>query len=340
MSKLDPLKLVLSVVDQEYPNDISVKEVIKDKGLFRSATKLAERNGLYYYFIYRLKELGVEIPSSEDERWDEENRRLSEFKRTIELLNKVAKDYGICYIIIKVSNATPYIPRDVDIFVRTEDRTRIIKALEDNGMKLEVSDVTETVLRKEGYIEVELYSTICYLGKDFIDGDFLWEFNVKDTLFEIDYSGLNKESNFLLMLIHRLMGHRSMSLLDFLHLKQFRDDINLEKCRKYAIENGWGSVFDMALNKLNEIQEKLYKKDDSVSFPYLYDWDFILKCVSEIDDLQMNKTMFYISLLQDGIVFKLKDSFIYNLLKSFKPARLIISFFTRNVRRMRGDVHG
>ena len=60
MNNLDTMKVVLSVVDPEYPNDIQVEEIAKDKGLLKSAIKLAEKNGLYYYFIYRLKDLGVD----------------------------------------------------------------------------------------------------------------------------------------------------------------------------------------------------------------------------------------------------------------------------------------
>ena len=342
MNKLDPMKVVLSVVDPEYPNDIQVEEIAKDKGLLKSAIKLAERNGLYYYFIYRLKELGVDPSFLEKERWKEEERKLSGLKRTITLLNDVSKDYGIEYIIIKACNTIQHIPRDVDIFVRSEDRTRIIKALEDNGMKCIDLDVTETVLRKEGYIDVELYSRICYLGIDFIDESLFWESNIKDMMFGIEYSSLNKEANFLLMLIHRLLGHRSMSLLDFLHMNSLKDDININTCRKYAREKGWESVFDLAVNKLNALYEKIYKEGEVVPFPYLFDRKFMLECVSNINGLKMgrhNKILFSISLIQDGIIHELQDSLLYNLLKYFKPTRTVISFFIRLVKKMRGDTH-
>ena len=342
MNKSEPMKILLSVIDPEYPNDITVEEIAKDRALLKSTIKLAERNGLYYYFIYKLKKLGVDPPLSENNRWKEENQRLSEFKETIKLLNTVSNDYGIDYIIIKACNAIPHIPRDIDIFVRNKDRTKIINALEDNGMKCVISDVTETVLRKEGYIEIELYSKICYLGMDFIDGNFFWESRIKDMMFEMEYSSLNKEANFLLMLIHRLLGHRSMSLLDFLHMKYLRNDINIDVCRRHAYEKGWGSVFDLALNELNILYEKIYKEGSVVHFPYLYDRNFMLKCVSEIDGLRMgkrNKIIFHLSLIQDRFIHELKDSFSYNLLKSFKPSRVVITFFIRRVKKMRGDMH-
>ena len=342
MNRLDPMKVVLSVVDPEYPNDIHVDEIVKNRDLLKKSIKLAEKNGLYYYFILKLKELNIDLSFLGEERWDKENQKLSEFKETMMLLNKVSKEYGIDYIIIKACNAIPHIPRDVDIFVRNEDRAKIIKALEDNGMKCVISDVTETVLRKAGYIDVELYSKICYLGIDFIDGSFFWKSNIKDVMFDVEYSGLNKEANFLLMRIHRLLGHRSMSLLDFLHINSLKNDINVEACRRYAREKGWGFVFDLAVNKLNALYEKIYKEGEVVPFPYLFDRKFMLECVSNINGLKMgkrNKIIFHLSLIQDRIIHELKDSFSYNLLKSFKPTRILINFFTRRVRKMRGDMH-
>ena len=47
MNKLDPMEIVLSVVDQAYPNNIQVKEMSKNRDLLKAAIKLAERNGLY-----------------------------------------------------------------------------------------------------------------------------------------------------------------------------------------------------------------------------------------------------------------------------------------------------
>ena len=48
MNKLDPMEILLSVVDPEYPNDIQVEEIVKNRRLLKAAIKLAERNGLYY----------------------------------------------------------------------------------------------------------------------------------------------------------------------------------------------------------------------------------------------------------------------------------------------------
>jgi len=339
MNDLDRMKVVLSVVDPEYPNGIQVDEIAKNRHLLKSAIKLAERNGLYYYFIYRLKEQGVDLPLAERARWNKENQKLSEFKETIKLLNKVSKDYGIEYIIIKACNTIPHIPRDIDIFVQNEDRAKIIKALEDNGMKCIQSGIAETSLKGD-YMKVDVYTEICYIGADFMDGSFLRQSSIKDEVFGIEYSGLNNEADFLLMLVHSLFGHRSMSLLDFLHMAHLRENINVSVCKNYAHKRGWGSVFDLALDKVDNLYKRIYNEEEIIRFPYVFDWNFILKCISMVEGLNMrkhNKIFLYISLIQDRVGYELKDTPLYNLLKSYEPVRNMMNSLTASVKSMRGD---
>ena len=50
-----------------------------------------------------------------------------------------------------------------------------------------------------------------------------------------------------------------------------------------------------------------------------------------------NKIFLHISLIQDKIVFKLRDTAVYNLLKSIEPARTLINSLGYYIRDMRGD---
>lgn len=336
---LDPMKVLLSVVDPEYPNVVSLDELTKDSALLKSTIKLAERNGLYYYFIYRLNELGADISFSEKNRWNEENQRLSELKETLILLNKVSNEYGIDYVIIKACNTIPHIPRDVDIFVRNEDRNKLIKALEDRGMKCVQTGIAETSLKGD-YMKIDIYTEICYIGVDFMDAGFLLQSSVKDEVFGVEYNGLNNEANLLLLLVHSLFGHRSMSLLDFLHIKHIRGDINIDTCKKYAHERGWKSVFDLVLNELDILYERIYDGGVVIRFPYLFNKRFVLKCVSEMDVLDMgkySKVFLHVALAQDRIIYELRDTPIYNLVKSFEPTRNLVNSLTASVKNMRGD---
>ena len=325
MNKLDPMKVILSVIDPEYPNDIHVEEIAKNRDLLKAAIKLAEQNGLYYYFILRLKELNINLSFLEEERWNKEEQKLSELKETIKLLNKVSNDYGIDYILIKACNTIPHIPRDVDIFVHKGEKRKIIEALGNSGMKCVRSDIAQTTLKKEKYLETDIYTGIRYFGVEFLDENFLWNSNVKSKIFGIEYPGLNEEADFLLTLIHSLFGHRVITLLDFLHIKSLRNNIrDINLCRKYAYEKGWGAVFDFVLNELDSLRRRIYKEGEIIHFPYLFGTNFILRCVSMVDGLYINKSnkiFLRISLILDKVIYRLKDSVLYNLLKSFEPTR-------------------
>ncbi len=325
MNNLDPMKVVLSVVDPEYPNDIHVEEIAKNRDLLKAAIKLAEQNGLYYYFILRLKELNINLSFLEEERWNKEEQKLSELKETIKLLNKVSNDYGIDYILIKACNTIPHIPRDVDIFVHKGEKRKITEPLGNSGMKCVRSDIAQTTLKKEKYLETDIYTGIRYFGVEFLDENFLWNSNVKSKIFGIEYPGLNEEADFLLTLIHSLFGHRVITLLDFLHIKSLRNNIrDINLCRKYAYEKGWGAVFDFVLNELDSLRRRIYKEGEIIHFPYLFGTNFILRCVSMVDGLYINKSnkiFLRISLILDKVIYRLKDSVLYNLLKSFEPTR-------------------
>ena len=65
MNELNSMKALLSVVDPAYPNIISSDELTRGN-LLKSTIKLAEKNGLYYYFIHSLKEQGVNLQPSEE----------------------------------------------------------------------------------------------------------------------------------------------------------------------------------------------------------------------------------------------------------------------------------
>jgi len=340
MANLNALKVVLSAIDVDYPQ-IHVEEIVKDRNLLKLAIKLAKRNGLYYKFICSLKEMKVELPPTEKERWIKEEKGLAEYKKTIELLNKVSNDYGIDYILIKECNAVPHIPRDVDIFIRKEDRTRLIQALENNGMTCVISDDAETILRQTEYIDIEFYTGINYFGINFIDEGFLLESRVKDKLFGTEYPRLNNESSFLLMLVHRLFGHRSLSLLDLLYLISLRKNIkDIDVCGGYAEQKGWGKVFNLALKELDDIYKKIYQENKVINFPYLFSTQFILKCITEIDGLKMgryDRLFIQLSLVQDGILCRLNNTVLYKMLKSFNPARNAANAWFRFIKSKRGD---
>ena len=343
MNNLAPMKVVLSVIDPEYPNDIHMEEIAKDRTLLKKTIKLAERNGLYYYFILRLRELNLDLPFLNKERWNRELQKLSALKKTLAFLNKM-QNHAIDYILIKACTKIPHIPRDVDILVRIEDREKISDMFERDDMKVVYSNPVETAFGKEGYMKLDIYSRIEYISVEFIDKEFLWNSRVEDRMFGIEYTSLNDEANFILLFVHSLFGHRSMTLLDFLHIKNIRGNIqDIDVCREYAYEKGWGMVFDMGLEKLENLYERIYKDGETVSFPYLFNRKFMLKCVASIEGLDMKrreKVFFHISLGLDRLAYGLAKSPFYNYLLAFNTGRRIFNSFGYFVRNRRGDRHG
>ena len=348
MNKLDPLKVVLSVVDPEYPNDTQVEEIVSNRDLLKKAIRLAERNGLYYYFVRRLIDLNSDLTLSgeEQEHWDNELQKLQALKNTFAFLSEMQLRDGIDYILIKACTTIPHLPRDVDILVRIEDRERIYDMFARDGMKIAYSNNVETAFHKEGYTKLDIYSKIQYIGINFIDSRFLWNSKVwvEGEMFGIKYPSLNDEANFLLLLVHSIFGHRSMTLLDFLHIRSLMADIHdIGVCRDRAYERGWGIVFDMGLERLDAIYKTIYKEGETVSFPYLFDRKFMLKCVASIEGLEMKrveKVFFSVSLGLDRLSYELARSPFYNYLMAFNTGRRIFNSLGYFVRNRRGDRHG
>lgn len=348
MNKLDSMKVVLSVVDPKYPKDIPVEEISKDEKLLKSAIKLAERNGLYYCFVHRLKELNPDLVLSdeEQERWNNELQKLPALKNTFAFLSEMQLRDGIDHILIKACTTIPHFPRDVDILVRIEDKERIYDAFKREGMKVVYSNPVETAFNKEGYTKLDIYSEIGYIGVNFIDSGFLWnsKVEVEDSMFGIKYPSLNDEANFLLLLVHSIFGHRSMTLLDFLHIRSLMADIHdIGVCRDRAYERGWGIVFDMGLERLESIYNIIYKEGGVVSFPHLFDRKFMMRCVASIEWLHMGKrekVFFSLSLSLDRLAYELAKSPFYDSLMTFNRGRKIFNSFAYFVRARRGDRHG
>ena len=343
MNELDPMEIVLSVVDPEYPNDIPVEEIAKNRDLLKAAVKLAERNGLYYYFILRLEDLNIDSSFLGEEHWNRELRKLPALKKTLAFLNDKQKNYGIDYILIKACTKIPHIPRDIDILVHIEDRERIYDIFKREGMKVVYSNPVETAFGKEGYMKLDIYSRVQYIGMNFLDKEFLWNSKVEDRMFGIEYPSLNNEANFLLLLVHSLFGHRSMTLLDFLHMKALMSNIDKRVCREYAYEKGWRAVFDMGLEKIESIYKTIYKEGGIVSFPYLFNRKFMLRCVASIEGLKMRrseKVFFHISLGLDRLAYGLARSPFYTYLLAFSTGRRIFNSLGYFVRNRRGDRQG
>ncbi|MFX0134621.1 MAG: hypothetical protein ACFFDN_13355, partial [Candidatus Hodarchaeota archaeon] len=323
------LKYLLQIEDDNYPWNIDVKFLETDKNLFKKIFNMAKKNGLDYLFIEKIKKYKGFI--LDDNILDDNNARLYEYKKILTILNEISEKYRINYIVIKACDTIAHIPRDVDIFVKKSDRINMVKKLKNYGMKCMQSSVTETSL-KLNHLKVDIYTELCYLGYEFIDENYLWDSKIETELFKIKYPGLRTNASFLITLVHSLFGHRNITLLDYLHIKNLINDIqNIEICRKYAYKKGWGCIFDMYSRYLKVLDVKIYKEGNNVIFPFLFDKNFILMCLSSIRGFQMNnyrKISLYITFMQDEIIFKYKDTLLYDVIKKLELLRYIFNFLT------------
>ncbi|MCK9150771.1 hypothetical protein [Methanobacterium alcaliphilum] len=336
MNKLESLKFLLGIIDPNYSFSPNIK--LNDKSDIEPVVKIASKNGLYYILIEKLKEHGHEISENKQKK-ESEMKSLIDLKKTLEIIKTCAAELNIDYAVIKACSTVSHVPRDVDIFVRNKDRIRLIDSLEKKGMICVQKGITETALKNRN-MKLDIYTEICYMGVDFIDTEFLLQSIQEDEIFGIKFQGLNYNSTMILMLVHSIFGHGSISLLDFIHLNNIRNEINIEECEKYAYSKGWGKVFKMALNKFDDITNIIYNNNEMIYFPYLFDKKFIMECVSGIDNFEMSfseKFFLNVTFIQDRIIFEFNDTPIYNFVKSSETARNLINSLTASVKIKRGD---
>lgn len=339
MTDYEPIHLLLSVVDPSFNSEMNIDSYPSDERFFSRTIDLAKENGLYYHFINEVKKETQEVPYFDKKFWEKEKERLEEYKESINLLN-VLKNNDVTYSVIKASNLIPHIPRDVDIFVPPSEKEKTIEILEKNGMICEESGDIETALSMGDNIKLDIYTGIEYFDHEFIDNNFLIQSIKENEMFGIEYNDLVYEANFLLMTVHSLFGHGAITLLDFLHLKRIRELISdLQVCEDYSKAQNWRYAYDNFQRELDKISEKLYENNESVQFPYTFDIGFRLNCIERVKNLDYKeKSFLYVSFTWDKIFSgPLKNSFLYDTIKSIEPVRRLINQVGHTIRNRRGD---
>ncbi len=331
---------VFSLLDCKYPKKVNADLLKTDSTLLDACVNFAEKNGLLYAFILKLEELGISLNSESIKvRWETEKERANEFTQTLKYIDLSSKTERFDYIFIKNCNSVPNIPRDIDIFVRTADQNRIMAALERQGMRNVQKSITETAM-KGNLMRVDFYTRFCYIGVTFLDDAFLWDSRITAQVNGVEFNDLANEANFLLLIIHAIYGHRSMSLLDFLHITNIQPTISIETCKRIAEEGGWSRVFEMALTELCNLQKQVFVENKIVPFPYLFRTEFVMDSAFTISSLHFDakqKLLFRVTLLQDKLIYQLKDTPIYLLVKSIEPTRNLVNTLTASVKSGRRD---
>jgi hypothetical protein len=301
----------------------------------------AKRNGLGYFILQRLETSGCELSDEMESDLHQERQRMGNLRRTLVLLNDISEGLDIELVTIKMPLKIPHIPRDIDIFVPGQNRQKMIDSLIDHGMKADHSSSVETSLRRKGYAKVDIYSSIQYFGFEFLDDDFFAKSTTHSPLFEIDSAVLSEEANLALTLLHDVFGHRSMTVLDYLDLRQILKTMkNVEDSRSIAKRYGWVRTFDLLHSNFLTIDAKVNDENEDVDFPLLFDRDFVLDCISAIDQMDLNvpqKGFIRVSLFLDELISRSKDNGMYDVFRANDYIRRLANSIAHSVRFMRGD---
>lgn len=343
------IQMVLYYVDDEYRNlhpDLA-KESFHVEQCLIQALRIAEINGLLYSFCSKLlKEPRIkEKRSLIKTRIRNENEKLLLLKKTLGFIKGLFESENLDFMFIKLYRGIPYAPRDVDILIRHNDMSNVISLLKRNNFDVEVLSEVEIQCRRADLLKVDLYCGFYYLSIPFIGEEFLWRNPRIVNIQGFDCPIPNFEADLLSMVIHSLLGHRHLTLLDFLYAKNLlkSEQLSLNKTLEEAERYGWAHAFTEILYTLEGLYKSLYSSPNfpnEISFPFVYPTKFVFKAFQGFASLPINvktKLFFALSAFLDATYHKylyVKQAVSFELPKQLKK---IIDKNLYKVRQRRGD---
>ena len=239
----------------------------------------AKEEGLLFFFLSKTIQRAPQSQNfSITDMIDKEEREFNILKNTLSYITSFFQEEGIDYRFIKLDRGMPYVPRDVDILVKGKQIKKILSALGRWNLNIENINGVEIKLKREGLLNIDLYQNFYYLSKKYIDDSFLWENPRIINICDVKCPTLNYEADFLSLIIHGLLGHRSLSLLDFLYAKSiYQKRINFRKIEYQVRKNDWTFAYYTMVSTINDIYKKLYVDTEiySIDFPYLFSLSYL-----------------------------------------------------------------
>ena len=337
----EALRLLLAAAGTEPANGSDVPRLPRDSRVLAAALRLAEANGLSYCLLRFLTRSGIAFPSSEAAHWATVLETREKFLRTITFLNEVAERFSVDYVMIKDCSTVDHVPKDVDVLVREDERSRFVQALRECGLDIVHDDLAETSLQGSDLLRIDVYARIRYLGRDFLDTRFLWGSRRAATTYGIDHPGLGPEAAYLLNSVHGLFGHGSLTLLDFLDLMNLQARVTgPSRCRSQAHACGWAGAFDMLTSHYQELRGQLRNESKALAFPHRFGTGFILRCVSSLDAPSLGareRAAFGASLLWDDLIFLFETSGLAEGLARSPVGTRLGNAMGHRLRAARGD---
>jgi hypothetical protein len=307
------IPLILYYFDKEYRlkhPDVLLK-VRNRSSVWLDALRIAEENGLLYYFSRRLLEDGIKLSSKFSLRVDREKGKLVTFKRTLVFARQLFEDEGIDFMFIKLYKGLPYVPRDIDILVKAEQIQHTLSTLRRKGFDVRTFEGgVENECLKEGLMKIDLYQGFYYLSLQFIDEKFLWRHPRTSNICGVTCPIPSYDADLLILFIHALLGHRHLSLLDFLYAKSmFAKCSNLDNILQQTDKHKWTYAFFTMLSTIKNIHYKLYSTSTSnlINFPVIFSPKFILRAFQGFEGIPINekkRILFVASTLMDSVLYR------------------------------------
>ncbi|MEM3872436.1 MAG: hypothetical protein QXE05_07750 [Nitrososphaeria archaeon] len=220
---------------------------------------------------------------------------------TIDYLNKLLNKAGINYVYIKTYRPLPYALSDIDLFIRSEDFPNLMRLLRAEGFKI-VKHGIEIRCHKKGMTRVDVYSSIIYAGIEFKINDLLLSTKILEKfLGDLEIFIPTKALDALLLLIHDILGHRSLNYLDCLYIKQALSD-NFNSKILQSILNCNTKEVNLIARCLDLFFSLQYKctSDSIEEFPIIVSPSLVFNIIDNISSLR--KFVYGSSLLIDNLL--------------------------------------
>jgi hypothetical protein len=322
-------------------------EIILDKGALTQSLRIAEINGLLYPFCSKLLEDSNIREKSDIVKtyMENEEKKLVLLKKTLSIIKELCEEEALDFMFIKLYRGISYAPRDVDVLIKPSDMRRTISIFKMNGFNVKIFSNVEIQCLRTDLLKVDLYCGFYYLSLPFIDDEFLW----KDPRI-VDMQGFDcpipsPEADFLSIVIHSLLGHRRLSLLDFLYAKSLLNSrrLSFDKMLKEAEKYGWAHAFTKVFHTLEDLHESLYSNPNfpkGTRFPFVYPTKFVFKAFQGFAGLPVNtrtKFLFALSAFLDATYHTYLDVGQVVPIEIPEQLKNIVAKSLYKVRQQRGD---
>ena len=235
---------------------------------------------------------------------------------TITEVNRIFNNNNIEFFYIKLYKHHDYIPRDIDLMIFDKDLKKALILLEENGYEIKSHESgVENQCIKEGRVNLDIYQGFYYLGGKYFDNDFIWKNKRKVSFSGLDIPVPCKEADLLMLYIHALLGHRNLSLIDFLYAKELLNDseINFEDVQNQLKKYQWLKAFYSLSNLVEEKKKQIFKNysdsinNSDINFPIPFSSQYLLSLFSSSHFVNMSglkKILFINSTLIDNLMYR------------------------------------